>query len=56
MTGALELFESFKESNSDVHVAHGMGTKHAVTGSGTVPFGMESGGVLRDECVMGDIT
>jgi hypothetical protein len=30
-----------------VHVELGMGTKHAVKGSGTVPFRMESGGVLR---------
>jgi hypothetical protein len=47
MTGARELFESFTESDSDVHVELGMGTKHAVKGSGTVPFQMESGGVLR---------
>jgi hypothetical protein len=41
------LFESFTKSDSDVHVELGMGTKHAVKGSGTVPFLMESGGVLR---------
>jgi hypothetical protein len=47
MTGARELFESFTESDSDVHVELGMGTKHAVKGSGIVPFQMESGGMLR---------
>jgi hypothetical protein len=47
MTGAWELFESFTESDSDVHVELGMGTKHAVKGSRTVPFWMESGGMLR---------
>jgi hypothetical protein len=47
MTGARELFESFTESDSDMYVELGMGTKHAVKGSGTVPFQMESGGVLR---------
>jgi hypothetical protein len=47
MTGARELFESFIESDSDMHVELGMGTKHAVKGSGTIPFQMELGGVLR---------
>jgi hypothetical protein len=46
MTGAWELFENFTESDSDVHVELGMGTKHAVKGFGTVPFRMELG-VLR---------
>ena len=41
------MFESFIESDLDVHVELGMGTKHAVKGSRTVPFIMESGGVLR---------
>jgi hypothetical protein len=47
ITGAWELFESFTESDSDVYVELGMGTKHAVKGSGIVPFSMESGGMLR---------
>jgi hypothetical protein len=42
-----ELFESFTTSDSDVHVDLGVATKHAVKGSGTVPFQMESGGILR---------
>jgi hypothetical protein len=47
MTGAWELFESFTESDSDLYVELGMGTKHAVQGSGTMSFRMESGDVLR---------
>jgi hypothetical protein len=47
MTGARYLFESSTESDSDVHVELDMGTKHAVKGSRTVPFRMESRGVLR---------
>jgi hypothetical protein len=47
MTGAQELFESFTESDSGVHVELGMGTKHAVKGSSTMPLWMESRGVLR---------
>jgi hypothetical protein len=47
MTGARELFESFTTSNSDMHADLGVATKHAVKGSGTMPFQMESGGVLR---------
>jgi hypothetical protein len=47
MTGAREVFESFTESDSDLYVELGMGTKHAVQGSGTVPFRMESGGILQ---------
>jgi hypothetical protein len=38
MTGARELFESFTESDSDVYVELGVGTKYAVKGSGTIPF------------------
>jgi hypothetical protein len=30
-----------------MYVEVGMGTKHAVKGSGTMPFQMELGGVLR---------
>jgi hypothetical protein len=47
MIGAWELFESFTESNSNLYVELGMGTKHAVQGSGTVSFWMDSGDVLR---------
>jgi hypothetical protein len=47
MIGARELFESITESDSDVYVELGMGTKHAIKGSGIVPFRMESRGVLR---------
>jgi hypothetical protein len=38
MTGARELFDSFTEIGSDLCVELGMGTKHAVRGSGTVSF------------------
>ena len=47
MTGAQELFESFTESDSNMYVELGMGTKHGVQGSRTVQFRMESGDVLR---------
>jgi len=47
MTGAQEVFESFTKSDSDLYVELGMGTKHAVQGSGTVPFWTKSGGILR---------
>jgi hypothetical protein len=33
MIGARELFESFTESDSNMHAELGMGTKHAVNGS-----------------------
>ena len=46
------MFKSFTESDSNIHVELGMGTKHAVKGSGTVPFWMESGGVLRVKNVL----
>jgi hypothetical protein len=36
MTGARELFESFTESDFDMCVELGMGTKHAVQGTGTI--------------------
>jgi hypothetical protein len=42
-----ELFDSFTETGSDLCVELGMGTKHAVRGSGTMSFWMESGDVLR---------
>jgi hypothetical protein len=41
------VFESFIEFDSNLYVEFGMGTKHAVHGYGTVPFQMESGGILR---------
>jgi len=41
------LFESFTESESEMHVELGMGIKHVVKGSGTMPFHMYLGGVLR---------
>jgi len=47
MTGAEELFEKFTEYDSDMHVELGMGNKHAIKGSITIPFWMELGGVLR---------
>jgi hypothetical protein len=47
MTGARELFESFTESDSDLYVKHGMGTKHAMQGFGTVSFWIELGDVLK---------
>jgi hypothetical protein len=47
MTGAQKLFARFTESDSNMHVELGTGTKHTVKGSGTVSFWMESGGVLR---------
>jgi hypothetical protein len=47
MTGARELFKSFTESDSDLYVELGMGTKHAVQGSRTMSLRMESRDVLR---------
>jgi hypothetical protein len=47
MTGAWDLFERFTVSDSNLYVELGMGTKHAVQGSGIVLFWMESGDVLR---------
>jgi len=38
MTGAHEFFESFTESESNVYVELGVGTKYAVNGSRIVPF------------------
>jgi hypothetical protein len=52
MTRARELFESFTTSDSNVHVDLGVATKHVVKGSGTMPFWMESGGVLRVKNVL----
>jgi hypothetical protein len=47
MTGARELFENFTESDSNMYVELGVGTKYVVKGSGIVPFQMESRDVLR---------
>jgi hypothetical protein len=47
MTGARELFESITETDSDMCVELGMGTRHAVQGTGTVRFQLESGEMLR---------
>jgi hypothetical protein len=47
MTKAQGLFKSFIESDSDLYVELGMGTKHAVQVSGIVSFWMELGDVLR---------
>jgi hypothetical protein len=47
MTGALEYFDSFTETSSDLCVELGMGTKHAVRGSGTLSFRLGSGEVPR---------
>jgi hypothetical protein len=44
---SMRFFESFRESDLDVHVELGVGTRHAIKGSGTIPFQMESKGVLR---------
>jgi hypothetical protein len=38
MTGARELFESFTESDLDLHVELGVGTKYVAGGFGTIPF------------------
>jgi hypothetical protein len=46
MTGAHELFDSFTKAGSDLCVELGMGTKHAIRGSGTVSFRLELGEVL----------
>jgi hypothetical protein len=41
------VFERFTKSNSEMHVELGMRTKHAMKGSETIPFHLESGGTLR---------
>jgi hypothetical protein len=38
ITGAKELFDNFIETGSDLSVELGMGTKHALRGSGIVWF------------------
>jgi hypothetical protein len=47
MTRALELFENFTKSDSYMYVDLDMETNHAIKGFGTVPFWMDSRGVLR---------
>jgi hypothetical protein len=47
IASARELFDNFTETSSDLCVELGMGTKHAVRGSSTVLFRLESGEVLR---------
>jgi hypothetical protein len=47
MTGARELFDSFTKTDSNLYVELGMRTKHAVRGSGTASFRLESGEVMR---------
>jgi hypothetical protein len=47
MTGAWELFESFTETDSDLCVELGMGTKHVSAGIWNNVIQMESGDVLR---------
>jgi hypothetical protein len=49
MIGARELFESFIESDLNMFVELGVGTKHSVQGSETMPFWM----VSRGRCAMG---
>ena len=41
------MFERFTESDLDLYVELGMGTKHAMQGSRTVSLRMESGDALR---------
>jgi hypothetical protein len=41
------VFESFIEPDLELYVELRMGTKHIVQGSGTMPFRMELGGILR---------
>ena len=40
------MFESLTKWGSDLHARIGDRSQHAVKGVETVPFGMESGGVL----------
>jgi hypothetical protein len=46
MIGAQELFKSFIELDTDVHVEIGMGTKNAIKGCETIPFQMDLSGLL----------
>jgi hypothetical protein len=47
MTIAWGLFIIFSDPDSYVHLELGVGTNNVVKGTGTMPFQMESGGVLR---------
>jgi hypothetical protein len=47
MTGAWEIFKSFKNLDLNMHVELGVGTKHSLKGTGTIPFHMELGSLLR---------
>jgi hypothetical protein len=51
------VFESFTESDLEMHVELGMGTKHAMKGSGTmlIPIGVRRH-IESDECAMGTRT
>jgi hypothetical protein len=42
-----DLFDTFIETGSTLCVKLGMGAKHEIQGFGTVPFGLETGEVLR---------
>jgi hypothetical protein len=52
MAGARELFDTFTETSSDLCVDLGMGSKHAVRGSGTMSFQLDSVEVLRVSSVL----
>jgi hypothetical protein len=47
MSGEREVFESFLEYDSEMHVELGMGIKHEGKVSGTVSLQLESEGTLR---------
>jgi hypothetical protein len=47
-----EVFKSFIESESELHVEFGMGTEHAMNGFGIVPFLMDSRGTLKVKNVL----
>ena len=46
------MIKIFIESDLEMHVKFGIGTKHVVNGFGIVPFWMESTGKLRVEDVL----
>jgi hypothetical protein len=52
MTGAREVFKSFTESDSDLYVELGMGTKHVVQGSNAILDGVRRH-IESDKCAMG---
>jgi hypothetical protein len=47
MTGSRGLFHIYTKTGLDLCVELGMGTKHAVLGSSTISFQLESGEVFR---------